>query len=516
MMGDRHDEPDDAQSIAGYRVLRRAATGERAVLYLATAGAGGGAAGSGPDDGFTPSADDPPQLVMLRVYPAATDPERLAVDVEAMSGDPGSAYPHLLDVATLADGQVCLIVERLSGPSLAAILRDRTLSAGEAVTVLAPIAAELGRLARRGLAPTRLGTADVVFDGAGRPRLLGTGALARIAGDAVEPTTRIERQRESHAAFAALVGEVAQASRPTAPIDGVRALIESRLAARPFVPDPEAFERALFNAAAPSPVAGHWDGGVVRRSVAPPPSAVLLRPARALVPPADEGSHAEAEAPDGGGPLGGLARLTGDLLAVPRSDDRRSQRRVAATGSIGTRVRDAIRRRRAPLVFATLIGGAALVLALTVVPPNGRAADSNANASDESTEAGSTVVGSEAHDLGASPTPGPKPVLRDDPAAAVAELLQDRAGCLADLDLACLETVDQPGSALVAADRDAILGAREGGSVAIEAFDLDHVTVLGSMGAAWLVQVPYPDDREPASVLAMSTEAGWRLREIFD
>ncbi|UOE45027.1 hypothetical protein [Agromyces larvae] len=533
-MGEWHDRSDGEQVIAGYRVVRRVATGDRAALYLAAAVVGGDA-GSGADDGVRDGAsDDPARLVVLRVYPATADAERLALDVEAMTGDPRSAIPRLTDVATLADGQVCLIVERLAGPSLAAVLQERTLSAGEAVTVLAPIAAELGRLERRGLAPTRLSPADLVFDGAGRPRLIGTGAMVRLAGEGVDAATRVARVRESHAAFGGLIAEVARASRPSAPIERVRQLVEAQLAARPFVADSESYERALFEAATPSPVAGRWDGHVVRRSVAPPPSAALLRPvlsaAGASPIAAREPDTSDAVASDRRrvrAARSGLVRITADLLAIPRTDGPRAEPAGAdRSARLGERIRRGIRRRRAPLTVAALIGGATLVLALTVVSPSGGSSGAGSDTGAPAT-AGAPGGSAGADEAAAGPeTTGERAggaaadsslvVQGDDPAAAVAELLRVRAGCLADLDTACVEAVAQPGSALAAADRDAVLSARDGGTIAIDVFDLDHVAVIGSMGAAWLVQVPRSDEREPASVLAMSTEAGWRLREIFD
>ena len=98
-----------------------------------------------------------------------------------------------------------------------------------------------------------------------------------------------------------------------------------------------------------------------------------------------------------------------------------------------------------------------------------------------------------------------------------AGLLELRASCFAALDLACLDQVVQPGSAIEAEDRAALIAARDGAEHPAMGYDLDHLAVSAEMGAAVLVTVPFTDvEREPASLLLMRGEAGWRLRELFD
>ncbi len=130
------------------------------------------------------------------------------------------------------------------------------------------------------------------------------------------------------------------------------------------------------------------------------------------------------------------------------------------------------------------------------------------------------------------PTPTPTPTLTlpptltrrrlsgptvADAATAVAELLELRTSCFATLDLACLDQVVQPGSAIEAADRAAMVAARDGEGPVPDEFDLGAIAVSADMGAAVLVTVPFATaEREPASLLVMRGEAGWRLRELFD
>src|SRR5687768_7519948 len=76
--------------IAGYRLLRRIASGDRADVYLATA-----------DRGRTSDDDESgAALVVLRVYDTAKWNESIAVEVEAMSTDASGTLPLLFDIAT--------------------------------------------------------------------------------------------------------------------------------------------------------------------------------------------------------------------------------------------------------------------------------------------------------------------------------------------------------------------------------------------------------------------------------
>ena len=101
-------------------------------------------------------------------------------------------------------------------------------------------------------------------------------------------------------------------------------------------------------------------------------------------------------------------------------------------------------------------------------------------------------------------------------AIAARTLLERRAECFETLDLACLESVVQPGSAIEASDRLALSAAREGAQAESTRFDPATVEVIAEMGAAVLVRAATEPGREPASLLMVRGEAGWRLREVFD
>jgi eukaryotic-like serine/threonine-protein kinase len=217
-------------ALVGYRLLRRIASGERADVYLAAAGSaevGGlddpGAFASSASTTSSPSPDDPGApsrpLVAVRVYPPHVSSDSVALEIEAMSADASGTLPALFDVAALDDGSCCLAVERVSGVAVSRLLTDRTLSAGEAVTILAPIVVAVADLAARGLVQTRLAVTDILLDDAGRPRLIGLGALRRLPAQ-VHAGERTGLLRTGHAALAELLEDVAAAvtsQRPCVP-----------------------------------------------------------------------------------------------------------------------------------------------------------------------------------------------------------------------------------------------------------------------------------------------------------
>jgi hypothetical protein len=174
------------------------------------------------------------------------------------------------------------------------------------------------------------------------------------------------------------------------------------------------------------------------------------------------------------------------------------------------------------------VGGAALVLLLTLVPPataesTPEATTGHATAATESPagdaselEAGNVVSTPAEPRDGAAGPPAPQDAPAGlDPVAAASSLLERRAQCFQTLDLSCLDEVVQPGSAAESADRAALIAARDGGEPPEVEFDLSAITVTTEMGGAVLVSAPRAAEREPASLLMVRGEAGWRLREIF-
>jgi len=197
--------------------------------------------------------------------------------------------------------------------------------------------------------------------------------------------------------------------------------------------------------------------------------------------------------------------------------------------------------RRKPVIFAAFVGSGALILALTLVPPTTGEGTGSFSAGDERAEKDTRHSTQPT-----TPAPRGKPVSPETvpaspgeqdsletspvasiqtPVAAVRELLSIRTRCLAALDTACIAAFAQPGSPLEAKDRGAVLAhRREQGVSAAKTtsptpgaeFELEAVTVTADMGSAVLVRVPRKEAGGTVSVLLMTSEAGWRLRDIYE
>ena len=95
----------------------------------------------------------------------------------------------LRSVVATADGLV-LVLDYAEGGSLAAVLGSRgRLSAGEVVTIGAPLAQALSDIHSRGLIHGDVTPGNIVFDGSGKPLLADLG-VARLIGDQTGPTGR--------------------------------------------------------------------------------------------------------------------------------------------------------------------------------------------------------------------------------------------------------------------------------------------------------------------------------------
>ncbi|MFE5671546.1 hypothetical protein ACFQ58_08050 [Agromyces sp. NPDC056523] len=499
--------------LAGYRLIRRLATGERADVYLATAHVPPGSAEPGAAPPTTGS------LVVVRVYGRAADDEAIANEMTAMQHDGSGATPALIDVAGFDEGRCCLVVERITGTPLAALLADGGLLPGQAVTALAPIVVAVRELAARGLVHARLDIADVTIDEDGRPRLLGLGALERL-DRAVAAGQRADLLRRGQAALLRLIEDVAAATRDRRALDAVVRVARDALDARPFLPRDLDLERALFDVAAPLPLPGVRSETTARRQV---PSRITAGVPREVVPGADEIDPSDS-AESGSRRTRRWARLA-EIAQMPPgvaaevADTLDHDPRTALAG----RLAEVVRRRRGAFLTGGFVGAGALVVLLTAGPPS---------AADPASRLGDSSIASTAPSPGpdapvASPETGPDhpdaegagtaeavPVRTDDPIAAAAALLEIRTSCLASRDVACLAAVAQPGSPIEARDRAAI----EQGDAGFEAqADLDAITVVADLGDAVVVSVPdVAGEREPASLLMMRSEAGWRLREWFD
>lgn len=403
--------------------------------------------------------------VAIKVYRPEVPPESVVVEVEALSRAAGD---HVLRVLDLAGGphSPALIMERLGGGSLGRLLRDRgSLRTGEAITVLAPLARTISRLHESGVIHGSVRLEAVAFDDVGAPVLLGFGA-ARLIEPGLPPA-RLEQEPgvvADHDAFARLARAVLD--RLPVPIE----LPE---------PGPEWLDRVveqLFSLGSPEPVRLEAD------------ASPLEYPGRMLTSPA-----VVAE-PDARG-VGSLA-VSGALewLDLPAARERVAHLLASLRATAAS-----VRRRVWVAAGAVLV---ALVLALTVIPQHSR-----------------DVPAEAAPSASADPRPQPSDdaLAGDDPLAALPELLAERERCIRDLSVLCLDGVDQQGSAALADDQTLIRGLQDGAELPLPFTVVrGELTVEERLGDSALVAVGEPADSEPASILMMRSEVGWRIRDYLE
>lgn len=477
--------------IAGYRVVRRLGSGSRADVYLGHAG-------------------ERNSTVALKVFRPEAGTGSVEREIQALSATPVGRLPSLVDVAALPDGRACLVLELLSGGSLGRRLAAADLlGPGEAVTILAPIAAALAAVHAAGFAHGRLVPSSVLFDARGRPVLAGLGALRELppAGSA-----RTGLLREEHSQFAMLVRNVFDRLDPAGEAarraEELGAWFDGAGAGVPFRPCLDELERRLFG----------WS---------PAEAVRLTRP--------DQGGEAAGQGTRVDG-----ARLRREALRTPEGRAVAGDGRTPGTapwtpGPAALHIldsgfldlpalkgllaswRERLRLRRRPLVVGGLVAAAATVLALTLLPAGDPAsrggAAGDARAPSSASPTGRAAEGPSKAEAGA--------LAADDPVAALPVLLRLRAECLAGASVVCLDDVDQTGSAAMASDSYTVRLLQRGGSrtQALDAACCTLTLVERAGNSALLALAPRAGaagDSKPASALIIRGEAGWRLREIFD
>lgn len=484
------------QNLAGHRLVRLLARGTAAELWLAV------------QDGSTTP-------VAIKLFHPATPLDRLDTEVEALGRISHRHVQRLLDIATDPHRRTCLVLERL-GVSLARVLADRSaLSAGEAVTVLAPVCEALSELHRVGVAHCRLDAGSILLDETGAPVLARFGT-AQLVGEFPHPPqssslTPAEQaassffadDRDALARLAELVLRQAEGA------ETVLAWVQRQTSTPPgFVA--ELAER-LYSLAPAAPIA--LPSAPVQRDETP----LAIRPTSVEL----EALRVEADEPSAPVPfLSFLPPWLDERISAWRDRVSREWLGDSSLRDLTLRMRGAAKTVRPRLWVVAISAVAALLLALLLY---GTGAAPEADAAPDPLAAEGSVAPSAQSGSEALPTPA----LPDDPVDAARLLLEHRHQCIRDLSVLCLDTTHQEGSAALGADRSAIISQQQGSPpanpVVGEGLDWVHadLSLVDELGDGALIEaaVPSAGATQPSisvMLLLVRTDDGWRIRDLFE
>jgi hypothetical protein len=402
-----------------------------------------------------------------------------------------TSHDHLLDpvdVTTGPDGELVIVTlgprrERLD----AWVHRRGTITAGEAVTLSLPVLAAVAHLARVGTVLTSIGLGDVELDERGAPVLVG-GVVADEVAVPGDPGASRGALTAARSYVEAVAGQTAADERGRVLVHGGVALADADL--------DELVERVhdLAHPVALPTVAPATSAAEEAEVAWHPPPAVPARSGWAAVLP-------ESELVDS------LVDWWSSARTVP--------------------LRERLRTVRPRFWMLGGLVAASLVVGVLVLPGDpggvGDAPESwpLADASPDADRPSAPPSSSGAPD-GSSGRPGPtEPASRvgsdaeavvrgDDVVAATTVLLEARRECVREPSTSCFAAVDQAGSPAAQDD----VRVLDDPSVTPELVLPVHVeSEVQRLGESVVLACRTADD-EPASVLVVRTEAGWRLREV--
>ncbi|MGK9147069.1 hypothetical protein KXS11_05525 [Plantibacter flavus] len=445
-------------------------------------------------------------------------------------------HPHvlrLLDVAEDVHGMPCLLVERLSGGTLADLLRRReTLAPGEAVTILAPIAEAVQAAHLAGVRHGSISPKTIVFASDGRPVLAGWSDATHV-GDgggvraAIPNTASGESFLADWEALAAVADAVFQAT-PHGPTPSFTTwvahlgsgAVEHELANR--------FQQRLHARARPLPVLlGPVDDRQLRSTVA----VRSVLDAMSEAAPGSEVPTTRRAARDGhrrhrapGGATGPTTVVLSRAWSTLTRRGRAGGGTTEGQGAGGMRAKGSGRARpsRRRLAIGAVAAAGALATTVTVLlPPGDEAVDSQpAGFAESSVEAPveqpvETTVAPSAGTGGPGPDAGDDdPLTGPDPVLAAARLVTLRSDCSAtEPTHDCVLTYAEASSPFHESE---LVGGLVGH------IEVDGLQLVDRQGDAailrGLASAPgalVDDERQPVTLLVLRGETGWRLREVF-
>lgn len=382
----------------------------------------------------------------------------------------GDGVVSVLDVVD-DDAAPAALLEHVPGITLGELLGQRAdWRAGEVVGVLAPLVATVRRLHDSGIAHGALRASEIVVTETGP--VLGGFLHAEFFPPASPEAVRerLDGVGADRAAVRELGAEV------LARVEGPRSRAARDLAAE----------------VVSAPAARLLD--VLVDGLGDLAAAVPLRQEAPAPPSGDPGRHAERMVPIVVEPLPSASlrrRVDVDFGAAAA---RAIRARLDAMPSM---------RRRLVVGGAAALGVAAVLL--TALPGE--------QSQDQGAERMRTesALPRDAAEAALPAGPMSAAILGDDPMAAAIALLARRESCMRELSHACLETVDQLGSAALGDDRAAIDELRAGGEAAPRSVEATEAQLLERLGDSALVRIG--PETAPASLLLVRGEAGWRIRD---
>ncbi|MCP2030771.1 hypothetical protein L1277_000835 [Okibacterium sp. HSC-33S16] len=461
--------------LCGFRLVRIISHNATVTSWVASPSGHG--TGHDPEDA-TPLEGSVTLSRFTEVGAAAIPPAMLSVS--------SSFLQRALDVATDGSGAVVLITERTHG-TLAELFDLRTaVRLGEAVTILAPVAAGIHALHREGYTHGGLSPATVAFTSDGRP-------LVTLLSDTMSSAPACTEESDL-ADLRKLISLVLGRSDAAGsePVEALLRWLERSDAPR-LTPDFfTQLDLRLFALAEPAPISFAAESADVRTRAESPVAAfhILRERTREDRGTADAGDRVPRF-------LAGLGSWAEAVGGFSMSDNLRS--RFAGIGGWLART---LRGRAAVLIVGTAVAMVAVWGGLALVP----AADTPTNAADRGSnvEPVANVAATNAETTA---------IESDDPIPALVGLLALRSRCLQSGNDGCLNIVDEPNSAAEATDQHAM-------DVSGETFlplpiEPAQAELLQRTGHAALFRVkPGGKESQPVLVLIMKTTTGWRVRDL--
>lgn len=457
--------------VGGYNLVRRLGVGSRSEVWLGHA------------------AREPERTVAVKIFRAQVSSAEITSQMDALVRVDAPHLLRLLDV-TMVQGRPALILQRMEPRGLLRRMgAARPLSAGEAVTVLAPLADAIATLHLSGVSHGAVGVGSVLFDDSGAPVLASFGS-ARVFADRPSPARidsepSVDADREAFRAMtitllrsvggprAALLGEWVEQAEPAL----------SGLAERLFELAPG---EAIDLDGAMEGVVGHEPSAWSELRVA-----AVQRPTAVQRQHVAEEQVAEAR-------VAAEDSVAGRALGLPEWIER------AVAGSPLARLREralpVLAKVRRPVWVAGGAGLAALVLAITLLAP-GSSSGSAAPPSAQSSPPLRAIEG---------PEELPAALSAADPVAAAEALITRREECFEQLSSDCIDRVDQPGSAGWEADRAMVADLRAGEGEAPAAAH-GPATLVQTLGDTAILTI----DQGASIVLLVRSDGRWWLRDLM-